>query len=106
MQLRFLRRAGSRLMVWPPTEGGRYGLPDSPQLREAGLLTAVSRIGHRLSVTIEFEGQAHVVLLHPWVEPPTLEQVHATLRSAVGSRVSEVGEMDIGDNAGRDDHGY
>jgi hypothetical protein len=106
MQLRFLKRAGSRQMVWPPTEGGRYGLPDSPQLRETGVLAAVSRIGHRLSVTIEFEGGSHVALLSPWVEPPTIEQVHAALRRAIGRRVSEVGEIDIDRGDGRDDHGY
>ena len=110
MQLRFLKRAGSRLMVWPPTEGGRYGLPDSPQVRETGVLSAVSRIGNRLSVTIEFEGRSHVAFLYPWVEPPTIEQVHAALRRAVGRRVSEVGEVDIsnseGDGDGRDDQGY
>jgi hypothetical protein len=44
------------------------------------------------------------VLLHEWDEPPTIEDVHAALARAVGRRVSEVGEMDIG--AGRDDYGY
>jgi hypothetical protein len=104
MQLRFLKRARSRLKVWPPSEGGRYGLRDGPQLQETGLLTAVSRIGNRLSVTIQFEGRQHIVLLHEWDEPPTIEQVHAALARAVGRRVSEVGEIDI--SAGRDDYGY
>lgn len=106
MQLRFLKRAGSRLKVWPPTEDGRYGLRDSPRLRKTGVLTAVSRIGHRLSVMIEFEGRSHVAFLAPWIEPPTIEQVHAALRRAIGRRVSEVGEVDVDNVGGRDDQGY
>ena len=106
MQLRLLKRARSRLSVWPPSEGGRYGLRDSPRLRETGVLTAVSRIGDRLSVTIEFEGRQHITLLHEWAEPPTVDQVHAALRRALGRRVSEVGEVDVGGSDGRDDYGY
>ena len=106
MQLRFLKRARSRLNVWPPSEGGRYGLRDSPQLQETGVLIAVSRIGNRLSVTIQFEGRQHIALLHEWAEPPSIDQVHAALRRAVGKRVAEVGAVDIGHSARREDYGY
>jgi hypothetical protein len=48
----FLKRARSTSNIWPPCGDGRYDLRDSPRLREDSVLTAVSRIGDRLPVTI------------------------------------------------------
>ena len=106
MQLRFLKRARSKSNVWPPSEGGRYGLRNSPEVQEAGVLTAVSRIGNRLSVTIQFEGRQHIMLLDEWAAPPTIEEVHDALRTMLGKRVSEVGHADIETARKGDDAGY
>ena len=95
MQLRFLKRARSKSNVWPPCGDGRYDLRDSTRLREGGILTGVSRIGNRLSVTIHFDGRDHVTLLHEWTEPPTIDEVHTALRTMLGRRVWEVGELDV-----------
>jgi hypothetical protein len=97
MQLQYLKRACSRSHVWPPCGDGRYSLCDTPRLREAGTLTGVSRIGNRLSVTIQFDGQEHVTFLQEWTEPPTIDQVHAALRKMLGKRVWEVGQADVDD---------
>jgi hypothetical protein len=106
MQLRFLKRARSNLNVWPPSDCGHYGLRDGPQLQQRGVLTAVSQIGHHLSVTIKFDGRQHIMLLSKWTEPPTLDEVHSALRTVLGKRVWEVGQVDIGEVRRRDDGGY
>jgi hypothetical protein len=61
MQLQYLKRVRSSLNLWPPVDTARYGLRDSPRLRQAGLLTDVRRIGNRLSVTIQFDGRDHII---------------------------------------------
>jgi len=105
MQLRFLK-ARSRLKVWPPSDGGRYGLRDSPQLQESGVLTATARIGNRLSVTIQLEGRQHTLILDEWPEPPSIEEVHAALRTMLGKRIWEVGQVDIAKARQQDEAGY
>ena len=60
MQLRFLKRARSRSNVWPPWGDGPDSLRDTPRLREGGVLSGVSRIGNRLSVTIQFDGREYI----------------------------------------------
>ena len=95
MQVRYLKRAGSRSFVWPPV-GGRDGLRDTAKLRLEGVLTNVLRIGGRLSVTIRFEGRDYMALLHEWKPPPTVDEVEAALRRAVGQAVQAVGSVEIG----------
>ena len=106
MQLRFLKRGRSKSNIWPPCGTGRYDLRDSTRLRENGVLTAVSRIGNRLSVTIHFEGRDHLTLLQEWNEPPTIDEVHRALRTMIGRRVREVGEVDIQEPRRPDLDGY
>lgn len=59
-------------------------------------MTNVLRIGGRLSVTIQFEGSDHVVLPAEWKPPPTMDEVEAALRRAVGQTVQAVSLVDTG----------
>jgi len=93
MQLRYLKRAGSRSFVWPPVGGD--GLRDTAKLRLEGVLTSVRRIGDRLSVSIRFEGHDHVALVGEWESPPTGDQVEAALRRGIGRTVQAVGLVEV-----------
>ena len=111
VQLRYLKRAGSRSFVWPPT-GGHRGVRDTAKLRLEGVLTNVLRIGDRLSVTIRFESSDHVALLPEWKPPPTVDEVEEALRRGVGQTVQAVGLVETRDRQSPqspptpDQHGY
>ena len=55
----------------------------------------VSRIGNRLSVMIHFDGRDHLTLLQEWIEPPTIDELDTALRTMLGRRVWEIGQVDI-----------
>jgi hypothetical protein len=95
MLLRYLKRARSRLPIWPPS-WGPHGPPDTTELRRDGILASVRSIGNHLSVTIRFQGRDYVTLLDEWKPPPSVEQVLAELTAAVGQSVQQVAGVDVG----------
>jgi hypothetical protein len=98
--LRYLKRARSRSPIWPPS-WGLHGPPDTPELRQDGILTSVRSIGNRLAVTIRFQGRDYVTLLDEWKPPPSVEQVLAALMAAVGQSVQQVAGVDVGSHLPR-----
>jgi hypothetical protein len=95
MRLRYIKRAHARWQgsIWPP----RFGSPVVPTYARAnGVLIAVHRIGHRLALTIRYEGQDYVTLLDPWKSPPTLDEMEATFLANIGRTIRDVGEAEIG----------
>jgi hypothetical protein len=96
LRLRHIKKkfARSPTSIWPPAWGAPYALP--PDARDKGVLTAVRRIGHCLSLTLRFNKQDYVTLLDEWKPPPTVDQVEATLTKMIGMTVQQVGEADIG----------
>jgi len=106
MRLRSIRkmdRGSSRAYVWPPV----WQAPAA--LRDAGVLTNVRRIGHRLSVTVRFDRQDYVALLDEWKPPPPIDAVEAALSTMIGRSVSRIGEVEIGSDVRlprRDPTGY
>jgi hypothetical protein len=51
-----------------------------------------------VSVSIRFQGHDYVTLLKERTPLPSTEQVLAALTAAVGQRVQEVGDIDVGSN--------
>ena len=88
--IRKMDRGSSKSYVWPPV----WQAPAA--LRDAGVLTNVRRIGHRLSLTVRFDRQDYVALLDEWKPPPTIDAVEAALSTMIGKRVSRLGEVEVG----------
>jgi hypothetical protein len=97
MRLRYILRKYSRYRsyIWPPV--GPYA---DGRMTWDGVLTAVRRIGERLSLTIRLETYEHVVLLDEWVEPPTVNAVERALVRMVGRSILAIGEAEIGEESG------
>jgi len=83
-------RGSPRAYVWPPPWEGPDGL------RDAGVLTHVRRIGHRLSLTVRFDRKDYVALLDEWRPPPTIDALEAALSTMIGKRVGRLGEVEVG----------
>lgn len=95
MLLRYLKRARSRSLIWPPS-WGPHGPPDMPELRREGILTGVRSIGNRLAVTVRFKGHDYVTLLEEWKPPPTVEQVLAAPDTCRRPVTPAVAGVDVG----------
>jgi hypothetical protein len=93
MRLRYVRRKYSRhgSYIWPPA--GPYGVGD---VAWEGVLTAVRRIGNRLSLTIRIKADEHVTLLDAWNAPPSVDAVEAALVPMIGRSILAVGEVEVG----------
>jgi len=89
MQLQYLKRVRSSLNLWPPVDTARYGLRDSPRRSRPAHRCAP----HRQSADNRVWWPGPHRFLHEWTEPPTIEAVHVALRTMLGKRIWEVGQV-------------
>ena len=97
MKLRDVTRTyeGAVTHVWPPQLLVQIG-PMTVQPGE-GVLKRVKRLGNRLSLTVEHEGQ------EAWGgveverdQRPSVDAVERVLKASVGKGIKEIGDLDVG----------
>src|SRR5262249_53328680 len=98
MKIRDLtRKTGSvTIAAWPPTAWAGYiGSGDTLPGPEDGVLQSVRRVGgHRLSLTMLYEGRDHMGGVE-WTPPPSVDAVERVLRASVGQAIRAIGDLEV-----------
>ncbi len=97
MKLRDVTRTyeGAVMHIWPPQVLVQIG---STIVRPGeGALKRVKRMGNRLSLTVEHEGQeAWGGVEVEQDQRPSLDAVERVLKASVGKSIKEIGDLDVG----------
>ena len=86
---------GAVTHVWPPQLLVQIG----PMLVEPGdgVLKSVKRLGNRLSLTVEHEGQeAWAGVEVEQDQRPSVDVVERVLKASLGKAIKEIGDLDVG----------
>src|SRR5262249_42021903 len=97
MKLRDVTRryGGAVTHVWPPQLLVQIG----PMIVQpgGGVLRGVERVGKRLSLTLEHEGEeAWGGVEVEQGQRPSVDAVERVLKASVGKAINEIGDLDVG----------
>lgn len=94
MKLRDLTRRSGKAAAWPaqwvewPEPGDASVVPDE------GVLEGVTRLGGRLLIRINVNGQRRTASLE-WDPPPAVGDVEIVLLASIGAEIREVGNLEL-----------
>ena len=100
MKLRDLTRQSGQAAVWPaqwvewPDPGDPSGVP------EEGVLEGLTRLGGRLLLRINVNGQRRTASLQ-WDPPPSVGDVEVVLLASIGAQLREIGNLELPTRTGR-----
>ena len=81
-------------LAWPPRWASSYSGEDKLAGSYDGALKAVERVGNRLRLTIEYDGQEYFGILE-WEPPPPLETVERVLRENLDTQIRLISELEV-----------
>ena len=82
------------LNQWPPVWVGVSRERETPAVPEDGVLEGVERLGHRLLLRININGQRRTATL-TWDPPPSVGKVEAVLLASIGAKVRALGDREL-----------
>lgn len=100
MKLRDLTRQSGQAAVWPAqwVEWPEPG--DVPVVPDEGVLEGLTRLGGRLLLRINVDGQRRTASLE-WDPPPSVGDVEIVLLASIGTRIGEIGNLELPTRTGR-----
>lgn len=100
MKLRDLTRRSGTTAVWPaqwvewPESGEASVVP------EDGVLEGLTRLGRRLLLRINVDGQRRTASLE-WDPPPAVGDVEIVLLASIGAKIRDLGNLELPTRTGR-----
>jgi hypothetical protein len=94
MKLRDLTSGPEGMTVWP-VGWAEWGDPgEGRSLPEAGVLEGLARLGDRLLLRINVDGDRRTASLE-WDPPPNVGDVEAVLQANLGAEVRALGHLEV-----------
>jgi hypothetical protein len=94
MRLRDLRHGPGGATAWPGRWVELLGPDDSSQVPEDGVLEGLTRLGGRLLLRINVNGQRRTASLE-WDRPPAVGDVETALLASIGSEMRTIGNLEL-----------
>jgi hypothetical protein len=100
MKLRDLTRGSGKAAVWP-AHWVEWAEPERESVvPDDGVLEGLTRLGSRLLLRINVNGQLRTASLE-WDAPPAVGDVEVVLLASIGTRMRELGELELPTRTGR-----
>lgn len=94
MKLRDLTSGPEGMAVWP-VRWAEWGDPgEGRSMPEAGVLEGLTRLGNRLLLRINVDGDRRTASLE-WDPPPSVHDVEAVLQANLGAEVRALGHLEV-----------
>lgn len=94
MKLRDLTSGREGMAVWP-VRWAEWGDPgEGRSMPEAGVLEGLARLGDRLLLRINVDGDRRTASLE-WDPPPNVGDVEAVLQANLGAEVRALGHLEV-----------
>ena len=94
MKLCDLTSGPEGMAVWP-VRGAEWGDPGGRRsLPEAGVLEGLTRLGNRLLLRINVDGNRRTASLE-WDPPPSIGDVEAVLQANLGAELRALGRLEV-----------
>ena len=100
MKLRELGQSSGHGTVWPPQWVDSRGPDAEAAVPPHGLLEGLERLGRRLLLRINVDGQRRTASLQ-WDPPPPFCDIDAVLLGSIGTAIGELGERELPSRARR-----
>lgn len=100
MKLRELGQSSGHGTVWPPQWVDSRGPDAEAAVPPHGLLEGLERLGRRLLLRINVDGQRRTASLQ-WDPPPPFGDIEAVLLGSIGTAIGELGERELPSRARR-----
>jgi hypothetical protein len=100
MRLRDLTRASGKAAVWPVQWVGWPEPGDAAGVSENGVLEGLTRLGSRLLLQVNVDGQRRTASLE-WEAPPAIGDVEIVLLASIGATMRTIGDLELPTRSGR-----
>jgi hypothetical protein len=99
MKFRDLARRSGKVTAWPAQWVESIG-PGASIAPEDGVLEGLTRLGDRLLLRINVNGQRRTASLE-WDAPPAVSDVEIVLLASIGAKIRDVGDLEVPTRLGR-----
>lgn len=100
MKLREVGQSSGQGTIWPPQWVDSSGPNADAAVPPHGLLEGLERLGRRLLLRINVDGQRRTASLQ-WDPPPPFGDIEAVLLGSIGTAIGELGERELPSRARR-----